>query len=248
MATRIAKAIADAGVCSRREAEKLLSQGRVLLNGNVQTSPAINVTKADTISVDGRPLKWVAKPLRVFAYNKPAGVLCTNTDPQNRRTVFDTLPKKLPRLVLVGRLDLNSEGLLLLTNKGDFAGELMHPKHGLERVYKVRFHGDLTPNQLEKMAQPLTIDGVRYRPLKIKLLPSAHQGTNKWAQVRIIEGKNREIRKVFEHFNVQVNRLIRLSYGGIDLGTLPLGKIKELTPAQVQTLQAQINPTQKQNT
>lgn len=245
MPRRLAKAIADAGVCSRREAERRIEDGRVTLNGDIQTSPAINVGSADKVTVDGRPIKWQDKPLRLFAYNKPTGVVCSNTDPEGRPTVFDSLPKNTPRLVLVGRLDLNSEGLLLLTTSGEFAGELMHPKNQISRVYKVRFRGDLTPETVAAMAAGPEIDGVNYRPVEVKLSKTAstadkQRRANQWAEVRLYEGKNREIRKVFEHFGLQVNRLIRLSYGGVSLGDLPTGKLMELHESTAKSLQKQL--------
>lgn len=245
MARRLAKAIADAGVCSRREAERRIEAGRVTLNGQAQTSPAINVEATDKVTIDGRPVKWKDKPLRVFAFHKPTGLVCSNTDPEGRPTVFDKLPKNAPRLVLVGRLDLNSEGLLLLTTSGEFAGELMHPKNQMARVYKVRFRGDLTPEVTATMAAGHEIDGVNYRPVEVKLTNTAstadrQQRANQWAEVRLHEGKNREIRKVFKHFGLQVNRLIRLAYGGVSLGDLPPGKLMELPAETVKALQIQL--------
>lgn len=240
MARRLAKAIADAGICSRREAERRIEAGRVQLNGKVQTSPAINVSGTDTVLVDGNTINWTDKKRRVFAYNKPAGIICANTDPEGRPTLFDTLPKNTPRLVLVGRLDLNSEGLILLTNDGAFAGELMHPKHELERVYKVRFRGDLTREKRAAMAKGPTIDGVHYRRVDVRPQKQASEGSNQWAEVSLHEGKNREIRKVFEHFGLQVNRLMRLSYGGISLGSLTTKALRELTPEEVKQLEKQV--------
>lgn len=237
---RLAKAIADAGVCSRREAERLIAAGRVTLNGQRQTSPAINVAQTDAVMLDGRPLNWTDKTRRVFAYNKPAGVICAARDPQQRPTVFDTLPKNTPRLVLVGRLDLNSEGLLLLTNDGAFAGKLMHPKHHLARVYKVRFRGDLTRDICEQMAQGPDVDGVKYQSVTVRPQKQTTDGTNQWAEVTLREGKNREIRNVFEHFGLQVNRLIRTAYGEITLGDLGTKALRELTPEEVSTLAKQV--------
>ena len=239
---RLAKAIADAGVCSRREAERLIDAGQVTLNGQTQTSPAINVTNADSVTVKGRPLNLTPKTLRVFAYHKPAGVICSNhsapEDPHGRPTLFATLPKNTPRLVLVGRLDLNSEGLLLLTNNGDFAGKLMHPKYAVARTYKVRFRGNLTPDIRAAMAKGPEIEGVHYRNVDVTTgEQSGNNSANQWAEVTLYEGKNREIRKVFEHFGLQVNRLIRTAYGGITLGDLPAKGLRELTPEEVETLQ-----------
>lgn len=240
MPRRLAKAIADAGVCSRREAERRIEAGRVELNGQAQTSPAINVTEKDEVKVDGRPLNLGLKDLRVFAYHKPSGVICSATDPEGRPTVFETLPKNTPRLVLVGRLDLNSEGLLLLTNSGEFAGKLMHPKHKLERVYKVRFRGDLDDDTLKDFAAGPTVEGVRYRTIKVTPTKKSSPGANKWAEVTLLEGKNREIRRVFEHSGLQVNRLIRTAYGGISLGDLSTKALRELTPEEVSLLQKKV--------
>ena len=239
---RLAKAIADAGVCSRREAERLIDAGQVTLGGETQTSPAINVTHTDNVTVNGRPLNLTPKTLRIFAYHKPAGIICSNhsepEDPHGRPTLFSTLPKNTPRLVLVGRLDLNSEGLLLLTNNGDFAGKLMHPRYALARTYKARFRGELTSDIRAEMAKGPEIEGVKYRHVDVTLLEqSGRSGANQWAEVTLHEGKNREIRKVFEHFGLQVNRLIRTAYGGMTLGDLPPKGLRELTPEEVETLQ-----------
>ena len=244
---RLAKAIADAGVCSRRKAEELIAQGHVELNGVLQTSPAVNVCKTDEVRVQGRPLNLAQKDLRVFAYHKPTGVICAAHDPQDRTTVFDTLPKNTPRLVLVGRLDLNSEGLLLLTNNGDFAGKLMHPKNEFERIYKVRFRGTVSEKIRAEMANGPTIEGHTYRavvvtPLNTQDAPKDAQRANTWVEVKLMEGKNREIRKVFEHFGLQVNRLIRTSYGTTTLGDLPPKALRELTPEEIASLQKNIRP------
>ncbi len=232
MAIRLAKAIADAGICSRRQADKLIAEGRVHLNGNLQTSPAITVTDADHIEVDGTPLPRTDILPRLFMYHKPAGIMCTTDDPQGRPTVFDKLPKNLPRLILVGRLDLNSEGLLLLTTSGELAGKLMHPDSNLERAYKVRFRGYLTDKTIETMRNGVTIDGMHYRPMDVEVLKGNEESANQWAIVTLTEGKNREIRNVFEYFSLQVNRLIRLSYGGFELGNMPTNKLMEV-PAKV---------------
>lgn len=230
---RIAKAMADAGLCSRREAERWIEAGRVVLNGETLETPAVTVSAEDDIQVDGKPLKGKPEQPRIFVYNKPSGIICSASDPEGRPTVFDKLPKKLPRLILVGRLDLNSEGLLVLTTDGELAGTLMHPSTNLERVYKVRFRGDLTDDQIKQLADGITIEGINYRPAKVNLLGTTRGGSNNWATVTITEGKNREIRKLFNHFGLQVNRLIRLQYGPFELGDLTTNALKEIDAATV---------------
>ena len=225
---RIAKAMADAGLCSRREAERWIEAGRVVLNGEKLETPAVTVTETDEILVDGKPLQSKPETPRIFLYNKPAGIICSASDPEGRPTVFDKLPKKLPRLILVGRLDLNSEGLLVLTTDGALAGKLMHPSTNLERTYKVRFRGDLSDVQIKQLADGITIDGTHYRPAQVNLLGTTRGGSNNWATVTITEGKNREIRNLFNHFGLQVNRLIRLQYGPFELGELPTNGLQEI--------------------
>ena len=230
---RIAKAMADAGLCSRREAERWIEAGRVVLNGKTLDTPAVTVTEADDIQVDGNPLQNKPDQPRIFLYNKPSGIICSASDPEGRPTVFEKLPKKLPRLILVGRLDLNSEGLLLLTTDGALAGTLMHPSTNLERTYKVRFRGDLTDAQIKELGEGITIEGIHFRPAKVKLLGTTRGGSNNWATVTITEGKNREIRRLFNHFGLQVNRLIRLQYGPFELGDLTTNALKEIDQATV---------------
>lgn len=230
---RIAKAMADAGLCSRREAERWIEAGRVVLNGKTLDTPAVTVTEADDIQVDGNPLQNKPDQPRIFLYNKPSGIICSASDPEGRPTVFEKLPKKLPRLILVGRLDLNSEGLLLLTTDGELAGTLMHPSTNLERTYKVRFRGDLTDAQIKELGEGITIEGIHFRPAKVNLLGTTRGGSNNWATVTITEGKNREIRRLFNHFGLQVNRLIRLQYGPFELGDLTTNALKEIDQATV---------------
>lgn len=231
---RLAKALAQAGLCSRREAERWIEAGRVHLNGKKQTSPAVNVTHNDTILVDGKPLPNTQEKA-LYIYYKPPGVICTANDPQGRKTVFDALPKNLPRLMLVGRLDLNSEGLLLLSTDGGLAGELMHPKNKLERIYKVRFRGEFTPEVQQQLTSGVVVDGMHYQPFKI-LNHKEGTGTNNWAEISITEGKNREIRRVFEHLGLQVNRLIRTSYSGITLQSMLPGQWRKLSKAEAKPL------------
>jgi 23S rRNA pseudouridine2605 synthase len=222
---RIAKRIARAGVCSRREAERLIEAGKVKVNGKKIISPALNVTPQDKISVDGK-LLVDAEKTRLWIYHKPTGLVTTNRDPEGRPTVFDALPKEMPRVISIGRLDLNSEGLLLLTNDGALARKLELPETAWVRRYRVRAFGSFSADMLDRMQKPLTIDGIRYQPITIKM--ESASGANRWLMVSLKEGKNREIRKIFEHFGLKVNRLIRQSYGPFALGALRMGEVKEV--------------------
>jgi 23S rRNA pseudouridine2605 synthase len=226
---RIAKVIARAGICSRRDAEKMIEAGRVALDGKTLTSPAINVVPGQRILVDGKPLPRAART-RVFRFHKPRGLVTTARDPQGRPTVFDALPKDLPRVISIGRLDINSEGLLLLTNDGDLARRLELPSTGWTRRYRVRLNGTVTDAALAQMGKGLTVDGVRYD--KVKAVLDRKQGDNAWLTMALKEGKNREIRKLCEHFGWRVNRLIRIAYGPFQLGELPAGALDEV-PAKV---------------
>lgn len=222
---RIAKVIARAGICSRREAERYIEQGRVALNGQVLTSPAVTVLPQDKITVDQKPLPEKERT-RVWRYHKPAGLITSHKDPEGRPTVFDSLPETLPRVISVGRLDLNSEGLLLLTNDGELARRIELPSTGWVRRYRVRIHGDMTPEISAKLAQGVVVDGVRYAGVQV--VTDKKQGTNTWLTVSLKEGKNREIRKLMEFFGFKVTRLIRVSYGPFQLGTLPKGGVDEI--------------------
>lgn len=223
---RLAKAISDSGYCSRREAEKLIVAGRVSVDGELIITPAFNVT-TNLIAIDGKPISVQDLP-RLWLYHKPAGLVTTHSDPQGRPTVFQNLPKNLPRVISVGRLDLNSEGLLLLTNSGELAREMELPSSKLERVYKVRAHGRVDIKALQSTVRGIKIDGEYYKPSSIELIKGS---ANSWFEVRLCEGKNREIRKIFSYFGLEVNRLIRLSYGKWKLGDLKVGEVKEVTPA-----------------
>jgi 23S rRNA pseudouridine2605 synthase len=222
---RIAKAIARAGLCSRREAEMWIAAGRVAINGEVVASPARNVTAADRISVDGQPLPSRERT-RLFLYHKPRGLLTTHADPGGRPTIFTALPKGLPRLISVGRLDLNTEGLLLLTNDGALARVLELPATGWLRRYRVRAHGRVAQDQLDGLTVGITVDGVRYGPIEATL--DRAQGSNVWLTFAMREGKNREVRNVLEHLGLKVNRLIRVSFGPFQLGELAPGAIAEV--------------------
>ena len=223
---RLAKRIARAGLCSRREAERWIEAGRVAVEGAVQTSPAVNVGPADLVTVDGEPLP-VAEPPRLFRYHKPEGVLTTTTDPAGRPTIYERLPPGLPRLMPVGRLDFTSEGLLLLTNDGGLKRRLELPATGWLRRYRVRVHGAVDETALASLGQGITIDGVAYGPIQARI--DRVQGSNVWLTVALREGKNREIRKVFLSFGWLVSRLIRTSFGPFQLGGLKPGEVEEIS-------------------
>jgi 23S rRNA pseudouridine2605 synthase len=222
---RIAKWLARAGVASRRDAERMIAEGRVRLGGKVVESPATFVAPGDHVTVDGKP---VAAPerTRLFRYHKPPGLVTTHRDPEGRPTVFERLPPGLPRLVSVGRLDLTSEGLLLLTNDGALARRLELPSNGWLRRYRVRVHGRVEEKALAALARGVTIDGVQYGPIEAGL--DARQGSNAWLTVSLREGRNREIRRVMAHLGLEVTRLIRTAYGPFQLGALPRGAVEEV--------------------
>ena len=229
---RIAKVMARAGLASRREAEAWIAAGRVSVNGAVISSPALNVTDADRIAVDGQPLP-VAERTRLFLYNKPRGLVTTNADPEGRPTIFTSLPKNLPRLISVGRLDINTEGLLLLTNDGGLARVLELPATAWLRRYRVRALGRVTQEALDRLRTGVTVEGVRYGPVEATL--DREQGANVWLTFAIREGKNREVRKVLETLGLKVNRLIRVSFGPFELGELRDGAVKEIESAALRT-------------
>lgn len=222
---RIAKAIAQAGLCSRRDAERWIEAGRVSVNGRVLTSPALNVGRGDTILVDEKPLP-APEGTRLWKYYKPRGRVTTHRDPEGRPTVFEALPKDLPRVVSVGRLDFNTEGLLLLTTSGGLARHLELPATGWLRRYRVRAHGKVMQSQLDKLAGGIELEGVRYGPIEARL--EREQGANVWLSIGLREGKNREVRKVLATVGLDVNRLIRVSYGPFQLGDLEPGGIEEV--------------------
>jgi 23S rRNA pseudouridine2605 synthase len=224
-AERVAKVIARAGLCSRRDAEAWIAAGRVSVNGAVITSPALNVRESDTIVVDGQPLPQKERT-RLFLYYKPRGLVTTHSDPENRPTIFNALPKNLPRLISVGRLDLNTEGLLLLTNDGGLARVLELPETGWLRRYRVRAHGRVAQADLDKLRGGVEIGGIRYGAIEAML--DREQGANVWLTFAIREGKNREVRNVLEHLGLQVNRLIRVSYGPFQLGEMQEGTVEEV--------------------
>jgi 23S rRNA pseudouridine2605 synthase len=227
---RIAKVMARAGVASRRMAEAWIAAGRVAVNGAVIASPALNVTTRDKITVDGLPLPGRART-RLFRYHKPRGLVTTHADPEGRSTIFAKLPKHLPRLISVGRLDLNSEGLLLLTNDGGLARALELPATGWLRRYRVRALGRVSQEALDRLRSGITVAGVRYGPIEATL--DREQGANVWLTMGLREGKHREVRKVLEQLGLTVNRLIRVAYGPFELGELDDGAVEEVETAEL---------------
>ena len=226
---RIAKWLARAGVASRRDAERMIAEHRVRLNNQPVVHPATFVTEADLVTVDGVPVDAPERS-RLWRYHKPAGLMTTHRDPEGRPTVFEQLPPQLPRVVSVGRLDLNSEGLLLLTNDGELARRLELPSTGWVRRYRVRVHGRPDERALAALARGVTVEGVRYGPIEAGL--DAVKGDNAWLTVALREGRNREVRRVMAHLHLPVTRLIRVAYGPFQLGTLPRGAVDEV-PARV---------------
>src|SRR5271154_636799 len=222
---RIAKVMARAGVCSRREAEAWIAEGRVSVNGEILQSPAFNVSETDNVRVDGKPLA-APERTRLFLFHKPRGLVTTARDPEGRQTVFAVLPPDLPRLVAIGRLDINTEGLLLLTNDGGLARVLELPSTGWLRRYRVRAHGTIEQAALDRLSEGVTIDGVDYLGAEAKL--DREQGANAWLTLGLREGKNREIKKILEHLGLAGNRLIRVSFGPFELGDLPEGEVMEV--------------------
>ncbi len=226
---RIAKRIARAGLCSRRDAERWIGEGRVILNGQKLESPAVVVNDADDIVVDGKALPR-KEATRLFLYHKPAGLVTSHKDDRGRETVFDALPKSLPRLLSVGRLDLNSEGLLLLTNDGALSRYLELPATALKRCYRVRVLGRIDLARLEGLKNGITVDGVRYGSIDAQLESGGQvYGANNWIRIVLQEGKNREIRRVMTELGLEVNRLIRVSYGSFELKGLDRGGVKEIS-------------------
>ena len=229
MSERLAKFMARSGVCSRRQAEEYIRQKRVSVNGEIIDSPAFNVEGSEKILFDGEKLPAI-ETTRLWLYYKPVGLVTTHKDNQNRPTVFDSLPPFMPRVISVGRLDLNSEGLLLLTNNGELSRKLELPENGWSRRYKVKVHGFIDTKKLASLEKGATVDGINYGPVKAEI--ETEKGTNAWLIITLSEGKNREIRKLMKSIGLDVARLIRLSYGPFQLGALKKGEVKEV-PAKV---------------
>jgi len=222
---RIAKVLSRAGIASRREAERMIAAGRISVNGKVITSPALNVVESDRIVVDGKEV-GDPDPPRLWLYHKPAGLVTTERDEKDRDTVFANLPQGMPRVMSVGRLDLNSEGLLLLTNDGEIKRRLELPSTGWLRRYRVRINGAVSEDKLQLLRNGIEVDGITYQPMTVTF--DRQQGANAWLTVALREGRNREIRKAMQAIGVAVNRLIRVSYGPFQLGDLKAGEVEEL--------------------
>jgi 23S rRNA pseudouridine2605 synthase len=230
---RIAKYLASAGVASRRDVEKLIAEGRVSVDGQRLDTPAFKVTGREKILVDGQPVRR-PEATRLWRYHKPSGLVTTNRDPDGRPTIFEQLPKALPRVVTIGRLDLSTEGLLLLTNDGELARALELPGTGLERKYRARAYGRVQQHELDKLRDGIVYEGIEYRSI-IATLDRA-VGSNSWIDMTLIEGKKREARRALESLGLKVNRLIRVSYGPVELGDLQPGAVQEIPAAQLVTL------------
>jgi 23S rRNA pseudouridine2605 synthase len=223
---RIAKRLARAGICSRREAERMIGEGRITLNGKVLETPAVVVTDDDKIAVDGVAVAG-KEPTRLWLYHKPRGLVTSHSDEKGRDTVFDHLPEGMPRVISVGRLDLNSEGLLLLTNDGELSRHMELPATAWERKYRVRALGHISQEKLDRLQKGIKLEGIAYGPIDARLEEAA--SANIWIAMTLTEGKNREIRKVLDHLGLQVNRLIRVSYGPFELGNLQPEGVKEVS-------------------
>jgi 23S rRNA pseudouridine2605 synthase len=222
---RIAKLLARAGVASRREIERMIEARRIAIDGKPIETPATIITSLHGITVDGKPVR-APDPARLFRYHKPAGLLTTERDPKGRPTIYDKLPRDLPRVMPVGRLDLNTEGLLLLTTDGELKRQLELPKTGVERSYRARAYGTVSQAQLEDLIEGIEIDGVRYGSIDANM--ERRTGANVWIELRLAEGKNREVRRVLEYLGLRVSRLIRTAYGPFVLGDLPAGAVDEI--------------------
>ncbi|MEK6540516.1 MAG: pseudouridine synthase [Pseudomonadota bacterium] len=234
---RIAKLLARAGTASRREIERMIDDHRIKLNGEIITTPATLLANLDGVTVDDKPVADTEQP-RIFLFHKPTGVLTAERDFTGRKTIYDVLPAGLPRLMPIGRLDLNTEGLLLLTNDGALKRTLELPSNGVERSYRARTFGDITQAQLEELIEGVTIEGVRYGRIDANLERSA--GRNKWIELTLTEGKNREVRRVLEYFGLQVSRLIRTRYGPFVLGGAPVGAVEEARPGEIEQMMQNI--------
>lgn len=222
---RIAKLLAHAGIASRRDVERMIAEGRVAKDGVAIDTPATLLTSLHGITVDGKPVKE-PEATRLYLFHKPRGLLTTEKDPAGRPTIYDRLPEGLPRIMPIGRLDLNTEGLLLMTTDGGFKRQMELPSTGVPRTYRARAYGQISQDQLEELAEGITIDGIHYGSIDANL--ERRTGANTWIQMTLTEGKNREVRRVLEHFGLEVSRLIRLSYGPFVLGDLAPGQVEQV--------------------
>lgn len=239
---RIAKLLARAGIASRREIERMIAEGRVAIDGAAIDTPATLLTSLKGVTVDGKPVAAPAAA-RIFLFNKPKGLLTTERDPKGRPTIYDKLPEGLPRVMPVGRLDLNTEGLLLLTNDGELKRQLELPATGIERVYRARAYGHVTQDQLESLIEGVEIDGVRYGAIDANM--ERRTGANVWIEMKLREGKNREVRRVLEHLGLEVSRLIRVAYGPFELGDLQPGEVGEIAQHHVVAFRKTLKTTPK---
>jgi 23S rRNA pseudouridine2605 synthase len=222
---RIAKLLARAGIASRREIERMIEEGRIALKGTVLDTPATILTSLEGVTVDGKPVD-APGATRLFLFHKPTGFLTTEHDPAGRPTIYDRLPEELPRVMPVGRLDMTTEGLLLLTNDGEFKRKLELPSTGIPRIYRARAYGEVTQEQLEALSEGIEIEGIRYGSIDANM--ERRTGRNMWIEMKITEGKNREVRRVLEYLGLQVSRLIRTAYGEFVLADLPPGEVVEV--------------------
>lgn len=222
---RIAKLLARAGIASRREIERMIADGRIAIEGKLVETPATLLTSLKGVTVDGTPVQ-PATPARLFLFHKPTGLLTAERDPKGRPTIYDRLPAGLPRVMPVGRLDLNTEGLLVLTTDGELKRQLELPATGIERSYRARAYGQVTQSRLEDLMMGIEIEGIRYGSINANL--ERRTGANVWIEMRLKEGKNREVRRVLEHLGLKVSRLIRTSYGPFALGDIPSGGLNEV--------------------
>jgi 23S rRNA pseudouridine2605 synthase len=232
---RIAKFMAASGLCSRRDAERWIAEGRVILNGNTLTTPATLVDEDDDVIVDGKRIKLKTETPRLFVYHKPAGLVTSHRDEKGRSTVFDHLPRDLPRVISVGRLDLDSEGLLLLTTSGTLARAMELPANAQARTYRVRIRGTPMETHLQQLERGVKVEDVHYQPIEVEV-ENAKEGRNQWLTLTLREGKNREIRRIFEHFDLPVSRLIRIQYGNFHLDDLEPEEVAEVPTSDVEKL------------
>ncbi len=243
-AQRIAKLLARAGIASRREIERMIGEGRIAINGAKVATPATVIESLHGVTVDGQPVNAPA-PARLFRYHKPSGLLTTERDPKGRPTIYDRLPDGLPRLMPVGRLDLATEGLLLLTTDGELKRQLELPATGVPRTYRARAYGNVTQAQLEELIEGIEIDGIRYGSIDANL--ERRTGANVWIELTLTEGKNREVRRVLEHLGLRVSRLIRTAYGPFPLADLPAGAVDEVRQHDLVVFRQSLKKTPRPN-